>query len=92
MDLRLLAEVATQTLDILPDVVPPDINPNNYQPPNSPTPGRWSTTENGHFVNGYLRYGNNWTKVSIYLKQMGVERTREQVRSHAQKWLSKMQQ
>ena len=48
--------------------------------------GRWNKDEHIRFIKGCLLYGNNWKKVKNYVKT----RTRGQIRSHAQKYLIKL--
>ena len=49
--------------------------------------GRWATSEHLKFLGGCLQYGNNWKKVEAYVKT----RTSTQIRSHAQKFLKKLE-
>ena len=48
--------------------------------------GRWSYDEHIRFLKGCLLFGNNWKKVENYVKS----RTSSQIRSHAQKFLIKL--
>ena len=48
--------------------------------------GRWSYEEHIRFLKGCLLFGNNWKKVENYVKS----RTSSQIRSHAQKFLIKL--
>ena len=48
--------------------------------------GRWGREEHLRFLAGCLQYGNNWKKVETYVKT----RTSTQIRSHAQKYLKKL--
>ena len=48
--------------------------------------GRWGKEEHVRFLQGCLQYGNNWKKVETYVKT----RTSTQIRSHAQKYLKKI--
>ena len=48
--------------------------------------GRWTNEEHIRFLKGCLLYGNNWKKVENYVKS----RTSSQIRSHAQKFLIKL--
>ena len=49
--------------------------------------GRWEHSEHIRFLGGCLQFGNNWKKVETYVKT----RTSTQIRSHAQKYLNKLQ-
>ena len=49
--------------------------------------GRWGKKEHIMFLGGCLQYGNNWKKVEAYVKT----RTSTQIRSHAQKFLKKLE-
>ena len=49
--------------------------------------GRWGTKEHIMFLGGCLQYGNNWKKVEAFVKT----RTSTQIRSHAQKFLKKIE-
>ena len=49
--------------------------------------GRWARKEHLMFLGGCLQYGNNWKKVEAYVKT----RTSTQIRSHAQKFLKKLE-
>lgn len=49
--------------------------------------GRWGRKEHLMFLGGCLQYGNNWKKVEAYVKT----RTSTQIRSHAQKFLKKLE-
>ena len=48
--------------------------------------GRWSQKEHLLFIKGCLLYGNNWKKVKKYIQT----RSCSQIRSHAQKYLKKI--
>ncbi len=48
--------------------------------------GRWNQEEHIRFIKGCLLYGNNWKKVKKYVKT----RSSDQIRSHAQKYLIKL--
>ena len=48
--------------------------------------GRWNQDEHIRFIKGCLLYGNNWKKVKKYVKS----RSSAQIRSHAQKYLIKL--
>ena len=48
--------------------------------------GRWTTEEHIRFLKGCLLYSNNWKKVESYVKS----RSSTQIRSHAQKYLIKL--
>ena len=48
--------------------------------------GRWSQTEHFLFIKGCLLYGNYWKKVKKYIQT----RSCSQIRSHAQKYLNKL--
>ena len=48
--------------------------------------GRWSQKEHLLFIKGCLLYGNNWKKVKKYIQT----RSCSQIRSHAQKYLNKL--
>ena len=48
--------------------------------------GRWNQEEHIRFIKGCLLYGNNWKKVKKYVKT----RSSAQIRSHAQKYLIKL--
>jgi SHAQKYF class myb-like DNA-binding protein len=48
--------------------------------------GRWNKEEQIRFIKGCLLYGNDWTKLKKYVKT----RTSGQIRSHAQKYLIKL--
>jgi len=58
-------------------------NEDNYSGNN----GRWAKNEHLRFLAGCLKYGNNWKKVETYVKT----RTSTQIRSHAQKYLKKLE-
>ena len=49
--------------------------------------GRWEKTEHLRFLAGCLLYKNNWKKVETYVRT----RTSTQIRSHAQKYLKKLE-
>ena len=49
--------------------------------------GRWDKIEHQRFLQGCLLYKNNWKKVETYVKT----RTSTQIRSHAQKYLKKLE-
>lgn len=65
-------------------------NPIEYEIKNednsSGNSGRWGKEEHVRFLQGCLQYGNNWKKVETYVKT----RTSTQIRSHAQKYLKKL--
>lgn len=65
-------------------------NPIEYEIKNednsSRNSGRWGKEEHVRFLQGCLQYGNNWKKVETYVKT----RTSTQIRSHAQKYLKKL--
>lgn len=65
-------------------------NPVDYEVKNedncSGNNGRWGREEHLRFLAGCLQYGNNWKKVETYVKT----RTSTQIRSHAQKYLKKL--
>ena len=48
--------------------------------------GRWNHEEHIRFIKGCLLFGNNWKKVKKYVKT----RSSAQIRSHAQKYLIKL--
>ena len=48
--------------------------------------GRWKQEEHFRFIKGCLLFGNNWKKVKKYVKT----RSSAQIRSHAQKYLIKL--
>jgi SHAQKYF class myb-like DNA-binding protein len=58
-------------------------NDDNYAGNN----GRWGKSEHIRFLGGCLLYGNNWKKVETYVRT----RTSTQIRSHAQKYLKKLE-
>ena len=49
--------------------------------------GRWEKKEHLRFLAGCLLYKNNWKKVETYVRT----RTSTQIRSHAQKYLKKLE-
>ena len=49
--------------------------------------GRWGKSEHLRFLAGCLLYKNNWKKVETYVRT----RTSTQIRSHAQKYLKKLE-
>lgn len=49
--------------------------------------GRWDTSEHLRFLQGCLLFKNNWKKVETYVRT----RTSTQIRSHAQKYLKKLE-
>ena len=65
-------------------------NPVDYEVKNedncSGNNGRWGREEHLRFLAGCLQYGNNWKKVETYVKT----RPSTQIRSHAQKYLKKL--
>jgi SHAQKYF class myb-like DNA-binding protein len=69
----------------------PNENPIDYEIKNednySGNNGRWETSEHLRFLGGCLQYGNNWKKVETYVRT----RTSTQIRSHAQKYLKKLE-
>ena len=48
--------------------------------------GRWSKEEHNKFIEGIIKYGNDWKKIQKYVST----RTSTQARSHAQKFLLKL--
>ena len=50
--------------------------------------GIWNAEEHDLFLKGYKKYGRNWSLIS---KEYVTTRTRQQVRSHAQKFFRKNQ-
>ena len=48
--------------------------------------GRWSKEEHNKFIEGIIKYGNDWKKIQKYIPS----RTNTQARSHAQKFLMKL--
>lgn len=48
--------------------------------------GHWTDEEHEKFLQGYQKYGRNWTMVA---KDFVTTRTRRQVRTHAQKHFAK---
>ena len=48
--------------------------------------GRWSKEEHDKFIEGIIKFGNDWKKVQKYVST----RTSTQARSHAQKFLLKL--
>lgn len=62
-------------------------NPNFNEEKNTGNNGRWEHNEHIRFLGGCLQFGNNWKKVETYVKT----RTSTQIRSHAQKYLNKLQ-
>jgi SHAQKYF class myb-like DNA-binding protein len=58
-------------------------NDDNYTGNN----GRWGKNEHIRFLGGCLQFGNNWKKVETYVRT----RTSTQIRSHAQKYLKKLE-
>jgi len=53
----------------------------------SPRPGRWTTAEHELFLKGMRLYGREWKRVAQHIPT----RSAAQVRSHAQKYLTKLQ-
>ena len=65
-------------------------NQTDYDPKNDDSSGhngRWGRNEHLKFLGGCLQFGNNWKKVEAYVKT----RTSTQIRSHAQKFLKKLE-
>ena len=48
--------------------------------------GLWDSEEHALFMEGYEKYGRNWSQIA---KEFCTFRTRQQVRSHAQKFFRK---
>ena len=48
--------------------------------------GRWTDLEHDKFRQGVLKFGKNWNQVAEYI----VSRTSAQTRSHAQKYIRKL--
>lgn len=48
--------------------------------------GRWTDLEHDKFREGVLKFGKNWNQVAEYI----VSRTSAQTRSHAQKYIRKL--
>ncbi len=48
--------------------------------------GRWTNEEHNKFIEGIIKYGNDWKKIQKYVST----RTSTQARSHAQKFLLKL--
>ena len=48
--------------------------------------GRWSKEEHNKFIEGIIKFGNDWKKIQKYIPS----RTNTQARSHAQKFLMKL--
>eukprot|EP01080_Neovahlkampfia_damariscottae_P009632 gene9632-1836_t len=48
--------------------------------------GIWDAEEHALFMEGYEKYGRNWARIA---KELCTKRTRQQVRSHAQKFFRK---
>ena len=61
-------------------------NQNEIEDNNSQN-GRWDKNEHLRFLSGCLQYGNNWKKVETCVKT----RTSTQIRSHAQKYIKKLE-
>lgn len=76
------------------NIIPPitqNENPVEYEAKNEDNDsgnnnGRWAKDEHLRFLAGCLQYGNNWKKVETYVRS----RTSTQIRSHAQKYLKKL--
>ena len=89
----LIASTMTETIqnDPLRSLVYNNINNNQNinEEKNNATGnnGRWEHSEHIRFLGGCLQFGNNWKKVETYVKT----RTSTQIRSHAQKYLNKLQ-
>ena len=89
----LIASTITETIqnDPLRSLVYNNINNNQNinEEKNNATGnnGRWEHSEHIRFLGGCLQFGNNWKKVETYVKT----RTSTQIRSHAQKYLNKLQ-
>ena len=60
------------------------INENNSNENHST--GRWNRDEHQRFIDGMIKYGNNWRQVQKYIGT----RTSTQIRSHAQKFFDKL--
>lgn len=50
--------------------------------------GKWTDQEHELFLKGYEKYGNDWSRIS---KEFVTTRNRRQVRSHAHKYLKKVE-
>ena len=61
-------------------------NDNSDIPNNEYNSGRWSNEEHEKFIEGILKYGNEWKKVQSIIKT----RSSTQARSHAQKFFLRM--
>ena len=57
----------------------------NYSNKNHST-GRWNRDEHQRFIDGMIKYGNNWRQVQKYIGT----RSSTQIRSHAQKFFDKL--
>ena len=62
-------------------------NENKLEENSNGNNGRWGKTEHLRFLAGCLLYKNNWKKVETYVRT----RTSTQIRSHAQKYLKKLE-
>eukprot|EP01080_Neovahlkampfia_damariscottae_P009631 gene9631-1835_t len=51
--------------------------------------GLWSSDEHALFMKGYEKYGRNWSQIA---QEFCTLRTRQQVRSHAQKFFRKFEE
>ena len=60
------------------------INENNSNKNHST--GRWNRDEHQRFIDGIIKYGNNWRQVQKYIGT----RSSTQIRSHAQKFFDKL--
>lgn len=63
------------------------INDNKMEENSNGNNGRWEKKEHIRFLAGCLLYKNNWKKVETYVRT----RTSTQIRSHAQKYLKKLE-
>ena len=62
-------------------------NENKFDENSNGNNGRWEKKEHLRFLAGCLLYKNNWKKVETYVRT----RTSTQIRSHAQKYLKKLE-
>ena len=62
-------------------------NENKLEENSNGNNGRWEKKEHLRFLAGCLLYKNNWKKVETYVRT----RTSTQIRSHAQKYLKKLE-
>ena len=63
------------------------LNENKIEENSNGKNGRWGKKEHIRFLAGCLLYKNNWKKVETYVRT----RTSTQIRSHAQKYLKKLE-